>query len=86
MAPISYVVNSSGDNITDGTNTTNNTSINIILPAVNSIVNVTVTAMNVFGMGPVSEFEVDVISKLTGCSICTLHVLLHIYNAYVDRE
>jgi len=86
MAPISYLINYSGDNITDGTNTTTNSFINTTLPAVNSIVNVTVTAMNVFGMGPASESADDVISKLTGCSICTLHVLLHIYNAYVDRE
>jgi len=78
MAPISYVVNYSGVNITDGTITTNNSSINITLPAVNSNVNATVTAMNVFGMGPVSESEVDeFISKLTGCCICTLNVLLH---------
>jgi len=70
MVPISYLINYSGDSITDGTNTTNNTSINIILPAVNSIVNVTVTAMNVFGMGPASESVDDVISKLTGCCIC----------------
>ena len=70
MAPLSYLINYSGDSLTDGTNTTNNTSINIILPAVNSIVNVTVTAMNVFGMGPASESEIDSISKLTGCCIC----------------
>jgi len=75
MAPISYLINYSGDNITDGTNATNTSSIYIILPAVNSDVNVTVTAMNVFGMGPVSEFEVDVISKLTGCYIYCKHEL-----------
>ena len=76
MAPISYVVNYSGENITDGNNTTTKTSINITLPAVNSIVNVTVTAMNVFGMGRASKSVDDDISKLTGCCICTLHVLL----------
>jgi len=75
MAPISYLINYSGDSITDETNTTTNSSINIILPAVNSIVNVTITAMNVFGMGPVSESVDDVISKLTGCCIY-VYVLL----------
>lgn len=74
MASISYLISYSGANITDGTITTTNSSINIILPAVNSDVNVNVTAMNVFGMGPASEFVVDDISKFTGCIICTLHV------------
>jgi len=65
IAPISYLINYSGDNITDGTNATTNSSINIILPAVDSDVNVTVTAMNVFGMGLASESVNDFISKLT---------------------
>jgi len=83
MAPISYLINYSGDNITDGTITTNNSSINITLPAVNSDVSVTVTAMNVFGIGPVSESVDDVISKLTGHYICILHLHTYYYMYYI---
>ena len=36
----------------------------INLPAVDSDVNVIVTAMNVFGSGPVSNIAVDIISEL----------------------
>jgi len=81
MAPISYLIYYSGENITDGNTTTANSSINITLPAVNSDVNVIVTGMNVFGMGPASESVDDVISKLTGCCICTLYVLLCVVHS-----
>ena len=63
--PVSYVVSYFGENITNGSVTGNVTRATIDLPAVNSDVNVFVTAMNVFGTGGSSEIVIDEISELT---------------------
>ena len=63
-APVSYVVSYFGKNITSGSVTVNVTRATIDLPAVDSDVNVFVTAMNVFGTGGNSEVLMDEISEL----------------------
>ena len=65
-APVSYVVSYFGENITNGSVTVDLTRATIDLPAVDSDVNVFVTAMtNVFGTGANSEVSIDYISELT---------------------
>jgi len=75
MAPISYLIISSGLSIIGGITTTTNSSINFTLPAVNSVFNVIVTAINIFGMGPPSEPVRFIISKLSGC----MHVRTYVH-------
>ena len=71
-APVSYVVSYFGENITNGSVTVDVTRAAIDLPAVDSDVNVFVTAMNVFGTGGNGEVSVDYISELTTyVHICT---------------
>ena len=74
-APVSYIVNYYGNNITNGSVTVNVTRATIDLPAVASDVCVLVTAMSVFGKGPVSNVATDKISEL--------YVHLHIYIIYI---
>ena len=50
----------------------------IDLPAVDSDVNVFVTAMNVFGSGPASNIVLNEISQL----IYTVFVYMYIHNIY----
>ena len=65
-APVSYVVSYFGENITNGSVTIDLMTATIDLPAVDSDVNVFVTAMtNVFGTGENSEILIDEISELT---------------------
>ena len=63
-APISYVVSYFGEGITSGSTTVNVTRATIDLPAVDSDVNVYVTATNVFGTGGDSALLMDEISEL----------------------
>ena len=63
-APVSYVVSYFGENITNGSVTVDLTRATINLPAVDSDVNVFVTAMNVFGAGGNSDISTDKISEL----------------------
>ena len=63
--PVSYVVSYFGENITNRSVTVDLTRATIDLPAVDSHVNVFVTAMNVFGTGANSEVSIDYISELT---------------------
>ena len=49
--PVAYIVSYFGENITNGTVSVTAASATIDLPAVDSDVNVFVTAMNVFGTG-----------------------------------
>ena len=63
-APVTYVVSYFGENFTNGTVNVAATSAIIDLPAVDSDVNVFVTAMNVFGTGRDSEILMDEISEL----------------------
>ena len=63
-APVSYVVSYFGENITNGSVTVTTTRATIDLPAVDSDVNVFVTAMNVFGTGDNSINLMDDISEL----------------------
>ena len=51
--------------------------VTIDLPAVDSVVNVTVTAANAFGSGPASHISVDEISELPNVYV---HMVLLIYN------
>ena len=62
--PVVYIVSYFGENITIGTVSVTVTSATIDLPAVDSDVNVFVTAMNVFGTGGDSDILMDDISKL----------------------
>ena len=64
VAPVSYVVSYFGENITRGSVTVNVTRATIDLPAVDSDINVFVTAMNVFGTGGNGEVSMDDISEL----------------------
>ena len=61
--PISYIVSYFGENITNGTVDVTVTSATIDLPAVDSDVNVSVTAMNVFGTGDSRNVSMDEISE-----------------------
>ena len=63
-APVSYVVSYFGENITNGSVTVDVTRATIDLPAVDSDVNVFVTAMNVFGTGGDSDISIHEISEL----------------------
>ena len=63
--PKSYIVSYFGDNITNGSVNATATMATIYLPAVDSDVNVFVTAANVFGTGGNSEILMDDISELT---------------------
>ena len=63
-APVSYNINYFGENITNKSVTVEVTRTTIDLPAVDSDVNVFVTAMNVFGTGGDSDILVDDISEL----------------------
>ena len=63
-ASILYVVSYFGKNITNGSVTVTTTRATIDLPAVDSDVNVFVTAINVFGTGGNSEVLMDEISEL----------------------
>ena len=62
--PVSYVVSYFGENITNGSVTIDLTRATIDLPAVDSDVNVFVTAINVFGTGGNSDISTDKISEL----------------------
>ena len=62
--PISYVVSYFGESITSGSTTVNVTRATIDLPAVDSDVNVYVTATNVLGTGGDSALLMDEISEL----------------------
>ena len=70
---VSYVVSYSGESITRGSITINVTRATIDLPAVDSGVNVYVTATNVFGTGGVSALLMDEISELP--IIYIMHIL-----------
>ena len=61
--PVSYIVSYFGENIINGTVSVTAASATIDLPAVDSDVNVFVTAMNVFGTGNNSDVLMDDISK-----------------------
>ena len=63
-APVSYVVSHFGENITRRSVTVNVTRATIDLPAVDSDINVFVTATNVFGTGGNGEVSIDYISEL----------------------
>ena len=75
-APVTYVVSYFGENITNGTVNVVATSATIDLPAVDSDVNVFVTAMNVFGTGGDSEILMDEISELPTYMQLNLSTLL----------
>ena len=62
--PVSYIVSYFGENITNGTVSVTAASTTIDLPAVDSDVNVFVTAMNVFGTGNNNTVLMDDISEL----------------------
>ena len=62
--PVVYIVSYFGENITNGTVSVTVTSATIDLPAVDSDVNVFVTAMNVFGTGNNNTVLMDSISEL----------------------
>ena len=62
--PVSYIVSYFGENIANGTLDVTVTSVIIDLPAVDSDVNVFVTAMNVFGTGNNNTVLMDKISEL----------------------
>ena len=64
-APVSYVVSYFRENITNGSVTVTTTRATIDLPAVDSDVNVFVTAMNLFGTGDNSINLMDDISELS---------------------
>ena len=61
---MTYVLSYYGENITNGTVSVTAASATIDLPAVDSDVNVFVTAMNVFGTGGDSDILMDDISEL----------------------
>ena len=63
--PVSYTVSYFGERITRRSVTVDVTRATIDLPAVDSVVNVFVTAMNVFGSGGNSATLMDNISELT---------------------
>ena len=61
---MTYIVCYFGQNIVNGSITVNSSMATINLPAVDSDVNVAVTAENVFGSGPFSNIVMDKISEL----------------------
>ena len=63
-APAIYVLSYFGENITNGTVSVTAASAAIDLPAVDSDVNVYVTAMNVFGIGGDGDILMNEISEL----------------------
>ena len=63
-APAIYVLSYFGENITNGTVSVTTASATIDLPAVDSDVNVYVTAMNVFGTGGDGDILMNEISEL----------------------
>ena len=71
--PVSYVVSYSGESITRESITVSVARATIDLPAVDSDVNVYVTATNVFGTGGVSALLMDEISELP--IIYIMHIL-----------
>ena len=74
--PISYNVYYFGDNITNGSIPDIDVPMTTIdLPAVDSDVNVFVTAMNVFGSGPASNIVLNEISELA--------IYIHTVNTYI---
>ena len=73
-APVSFVVTYFGENITRGSVTVNVTRATIDLPAVDSDVNVFVTATNVFGAGGNGKVSMDDISKL--CNYLYAHTYI----------
>ena len=75
-ATVSYIVSYYGNNITNGSFTVNVPWATIDLPAVDSDVNVFVTAMSVFGTGPVSNSAMNEISELH------IHLHVHIYMQF----
>ena len=84
--PATYVVSYFGENITNGTVSVTATSTTIDLPAVDSDVNVFVTATNVFGTGNNSDVLMNDISELynpivyTYIHICIcIHTYVHTY-------
>ena len=73
--PIIYNVSYVGENITSGfVDATQPITTFVLTPLNDSDVNVTVTAMNVFGSGPTSDVNNDSISNIGE---------LHIMRAYV---
>ena len=64
VVPVTYVVSYFGENITNGTVSVTATSATIDLPAVDSDVNVYVTAVNVFGTGGDGDILMNEISEL----------------------
>ena len=75
-APVSYIISYFGDNITSESIIVSVTRAKVDLPAVDSDVNVFVTAMNVFGTGGNSEVLRYDISELT------TYIYAHTYCMY----
>ena len=71
--PVAYIVSYYGENITNGTVDVTVTNTTIDLPAVDSDVNVFVTAMNVLGTGNSNTVLMDDISELHD-SIDHMHI------------
>ena len=61
--PVSFIVSYFGENITNGSVNVTITRLTIDLPAVDSDVNVYVTAVNVFGTGDCCSVSMDEISE-----------------------
>jgi len=77
-----YIVCYYGQNIANGSIAIANLMTTIDLPAVDSDVHVTVTAMNVFGLGPSSNIvAMDKISELALNVLCMYYE--HTYSTYV---
>ena len=76
-----YVLSYFGDNITNGTISITATSATIDLPAVDSDINVFVTATNVFGTGNNSDVLMDDISELHNPIVYTyIRMYIHTYT------
>ena len=78
---MTYIVYYFGQNIANGSITVNSSTATIDLPAVDSDVNVAVTAVNVFGSGPSSNIAMDKISELAINVLCMYYE--HTYCTYV---
>ena len=63
--PITYNVSYVGENITNGYVNITQPIVTFDLPATDSDVNVTVTAMNVFGSGPASNVSNNSMSNIS---------------------
>ena len=75
---ISYIVYYFGAKITNGLITVNSSMVKIDLQAVDSDVNVNVTAINVFGSGPASDTAMDVISEFCMYYTCMyMRIYMH---------